>query len=218
MKVRCVILGGGGHAHMIIDCLLTAGSVRICGILDRDKSRWGQSIFGIPILGSDEILGTAAARKMDHFVVGLGGPGDNRPRQKLFEAALACGLKPLTVIHPSVICSERAKVGSGSQLLPASVVNAGAELGANVIINTGGIVEHDCVIGDHVHVATGARLCGSVRIAAGAHVGAGATVRQGICIGEEAVVGAGAVVVKDVPPRTLVVGVPAKPAVWAGSR
>jgi UDP-perosamine 4-acetyltransferase len=50
-----------------------------------------------------------------------------------------------------------------------------------------------------------------VRVGAGAHIGAGATVRQGIAIGEQAIVGAGAVVVKDVPPNTVVVGVPARP-------
>jgi acetyltransferase-like isoleucine patch superfamily enzyme len=42
-------------------------------------------------------------------------------------------------------------------------------------------------------------------------VGIGATIREGIEIGEEAVVAAGAVVVKDVTPRTVVAGVPARP-------
>jgi acetyltransferase-like isoleucine patch superfamily enzyme len=90
------------------------------------------------------------------------------------------------------------------------MVNAGAALGVNVIINTGAIVEHDCVVGDHVHIATGSRLCSTVHIGTGAHIGAGAIVRQLITIGEEAIVGAGAVVVKDVEPWTVVVGVPAR--------
>ena len=44
----------------------------------------------------------------------------------------------------------------------------------------------------------------------GARVGGGAILCPGIEIGEEAFVGAGAVVTKDVPPRTLVVGNPAR--------
>jgi UDP-2-acetamido-3-amino-2,3-dideoxy-glucuronate N-acetyltransferase len=44
----------------------------------------------------------------------------------------------------------------------------------------------------------------------GARVGGGAIILPGIEIGEEAFVGAGAVVTKDVPPRKLVVGSPAK--------
>jgi acetyltransferase-like isoleucine patch superfamily enzyme len=44
----------------------------------------------------------------------------------------------------------------------------------------------------------------------GARVGGGAVLLPGIEIGEEAFVGAGAVVLEDVPPRTLVVGNPAR--------
>lgn len=42
-------------------------------------------------------------------------------------------------------------------------------------------------------------------------IGQGAVVMAGIAVGEDSVVGAGAVVTKDVPPGTVVVGVPAKP-------
>jgi maltose O-acetyltransferase len=43
-----------------------------------------------------------------------------------------------------------------------------------------------------------------------AWIGAGATILQGVSIGEQAVVAAGAVVHRDVPPRTVVGGVPAR--------
>ncbi len=44
----------------------------------------------------------------------------------------------------------------------------------------------------------------------GARIGGGAILCPGVEIGEEAFVGAGAVVTKDVPPRRLVVGSPAR--------
>jgi UDP-2-acetamido-3-amino-2,3-dideoxy-glucuronate N-acetyltransferase len=44
----------------------------------------------------------------------------------------------------------------------------------------------------------------------GASIGANATILPNLIIGEGAMVGAGAVVTKDVPPRTLVVGNPAR--------
>ena len=44
----------------------------------------------------------------------------------------------------------------------------------------------------------------------GARVGGGAVLCPGVEIGEEPFVGAGAVVIRDVPPRTVVVGNPAR--------
>lgn len=211
LKSRVVLLGGGGHARVLLDCLLGLADTEIFGVLDSDASRVGGLVYGVPVLGGDELLGELVGRGATHFVVGLGAAAGNEPRRRLFEVGLAVGLQPLLVRHPSAILSSRAKVGEGSQLLPASVVNAGAVLGRNVVVNTAAVVEHDCVIGDHVHVATGARLAGGVRVAEGALVGAGAIVRQGVSIGARAVVGAGAVVVKDVSAGVVVVGVPAKP-------
>lgn len=49
-----------------------------------------------------------------------------------------------------------------------------------------------------------------VRIGADAWIGAGAILLPGVTIGEAAIVGAGAVVTRDVPPRTIVSGVPAR--------
>lgn len=51
---------------------------------------------------------------------------------------------------------------------------------------------------------------GKIRIKRGAWIGAGVIILPNVTIGEGTVVGAGAVVIKDVPPYTVVVGVPAK--------
>jgi acetyltransferase-like isoleucine patch superfamily enzyme len=48
-------------------------------------------------------------------------------------------------------------------------------------------------------------------------LGANVTVVPGVTIGDGAIVGAGAVVTKDVPPNTIVAGVPAKPLRTTGS-
>ncbi|NQW22645.1 MAG: acetyltransferase [SAR202 cluster bacterium] len=209
-QTGCIILGGGGHASVIIDALRAGGTTECYGILDRNCSLWGKEVLGVPVLGGDELLPQLMRRGATQFVVGLGGVGDNRPRRRLFQLGLQHGLKPLTVCHPAAILSPFATLGDGSVVLPAAVVNAGAVLGANVIVNTGAIVEHDCVVGDHAHIATGSRLCSAARVGIGAHIGAGATVRQSIAIGEGAIVGAGAAVVKDVDPWTVVAGVPAR--------
>lgn len=206
---RCLILGGGGHAAVLIEGLRAAGGVEPVGILDPDASLWGSELLGVPILGGDALLDALSAAQVDHFLVGLGATGNNARRRRLFELGLAKGLRPWGLVHPSVLLSPSARLGEGCQLLPGAIVNTRAQLGCNVLVNTGAIVEHDCRIGDHVHIATGARLAGAVLVGAEAHIGVGACIRQGIRIGAGAVVGAGAAVVKDVPERVVVAGVPA---------
>jgi UDP-2-acetamido-3-amino-2,3-dideoxy-glucuronate N-acetyltransferase len=53
------------------------------------------------------------------------------------------------------------------------------------------------------------------RICRGASIGANATILCGVVVGAHAMVGAGAVVVDDVKPHAVVVGVPAKQISWA---
>ncbi len=59
---------------------------------------------------------------------------------------------------------------------------------------------------------------GEVRIGDGVFIGMGAVIAAPITVGEGAVVGAGSVVVQDVPPRTVVAGVPARKVGERGER
>ena len=206
----CIVLGSGGHARVVLDCLRTMNAVAVYGILDSDRTKWGKTFYGVSVLGDDKLLSKIAKKNVKYFVLGLGGIGNSQTRERLFRKALRKGLKPLSLIHPTSVCSSRAEIGPGSQLFPGSIVNAGCRTGKNVIVNTGAIVEHDCFLGDFCYIATGAKLAGAVRIGRGAFVGAGAIVKQGVSIGARAVVGAGSVVIRNVMPKKVVVGVPAR--------
>ena len=207
----CVVLGGGGHAAVLIDSIQAGGCADVHAVLDNDPSTWKTELLGVPILGGDDLLPAMIEAGVTSFVVGLGSTGPNGNRRRLFELGVSHDLEPLTVVHPSSVCSRRVAVGRGVQLLPGSIVNARVEIGENAIVNSGAVVEHDCVLGDHVHVATGARLAGHVTVGPGAFIGAGATVKQSVEIGEGAVVGAGSVVLTDVEPHAVVAGIPARP-------
>ena len=52
--------------------------------------------------------------------------------------------------------------------------------------------------------------CIETYVKKGASIGSSSTIMCGVTVGENAIVGAGAVVTKDVPPNTIVAGVPAQ--------
>ncbi len=130
--------------------------------------------------------------------------------------------------HLSAIIGR--EVEETTVLFPPFHTNVGRNirLGKRVFINhacsfldLGGItIEDDVMIGPRVNISSEnhptdpeqrkTMVPGAVRIKRNAWIGAGATILPGVTVGEHAVVGAGAVVVRDVPPRTVVGGVPAK--------
>jgi len=197
--------------------MLAEAGVPVAGLLDADEALWGSTMLGVRVLGGDDLLPAQHAAGVRDVFIGLGGAGDTRPRQQLYERARAAGFDVIDVVHPTAVVSASATVGAGVTMMANAVVNAAATLGENVIVNTGAIIEHDCLVGDHVHVASGARLAGSVQVGDGAHVGLGASVNPGVRIGARAIVGSGAAVVHDVEPGDVVVGVPARVLRSAGA-
>lgn len=208
--VRCVLLGAGGHALVLLDALKEAGQPLPEVALDCNQSKWGTRFQGIPILGGDPRLKELVAEGCERFIVAVGEIAGMDAREAMFNFGRQCGLEALTIIHPSAVCSQWANIGAGVQLLARSVVNAGATIGDNVIVNTGAIVEHDCMVGDHVHIASGAILIGHVKVGSHAQIGPGATIAQGVCIGSRATIAPGAVVLEDVPEGATVTGAPAR--------
>jgi sugar O-acyltransferase (sialic acid O-acetyltransferase NeuD family) len=120
------------------------------------------------------------------------------------------GVPPLTVVHRTAFVAADARLGAGCQVLAQAAVCVEAVLGESCIINTGASVDHECRLEAGVHVCPGARLAGCVRAGRYATIYTGAVVLPRVIIGEGAVVAAGAVVTEDVPPYSLVAGIPAR--------
>ncbi|MFD1179408.1 acetyltransferase [Paenibacillus puldeungensis] len=201
---KIIIIGGGGHAKVVIDILQSMETYDIVGFTDNDDQHL--SLCGIPYLGNDAILPALLEKGITKFCVAI---GDNRLRKKLFHNLVTSGFKPASAISPFAYVSHHAKIGRGVVILPGAVVNSCATIEDNVIINTLSGVDHDCIIYSHAHIAPGASLTGNVTVGEGAFLGAGSKVIPGIEVGEWSIIGAGSVVLSNVPPNVTVVGVPA---------
>lgn len=210
MTTKLIGIGAGGHAKAVMDIIRENSNYQLMGLLDADHKLHGKKIHDVPVMGDDTMLPQLQQLGITHFFMGVGGSGNNEPRKSLYKKALSFELLPLVLCHSRSVISPFAEIDVGTVVMPCAVINSDARIGQNVIINTGAIIEHDCIVENHVHIATGATLASTVTVLEGAHIGAGASIRQCLTIGKGAIVGAGAVVVKDVAPRSVVVGSPAR--------
>ena len=132
------------------------------------------------------------------------------------------GLTPVVhadaYVHPSAVLIGDVHVGAGVYIGPSAslrgdfgrlVIEAGANIQDCCIVH--GFPESDTVIEEDGHIGHGAVIHGA-RICRNAMVGMNAVVNDGAVVGESAIVGALAFVKAkmQVPPRTLVAGIPAR--------
>jgi acetyltransferase-like isoleucine patch superfamily enzyme len=130
-----------------------------------------------------------------------------------------CIVGDQSCIRERVTMADDCILGRGSLIENDTTVGAGTRIQADAYITAYSTLEEDVFIAPCV-VTTNDNFMGRTErrktlmqgptIRRSARVGGGAIICPGVEIGEEAFVGAGAVVTRDVPPRTVVVGSPAR--------
>lgn len=191
-----ILLGMGGHAHSVVDSIEREGRYHIAGFLDPEAPESG-CYKEYEVLGNDDALEDCYKRGIRYAFITVGYMGTGRVREHLYEKVKQAGYRLPSIIDPSAVVANDARLGEGTFVGKNAVLNAGTTIGNMCIINTGAIIEHDCIIEDFSHISVGSVLCGMVKVGGSSFVGANATVIQCRTIGNGCIVGAGAVVRKD---------------------
>lgn len=197
MTVSLIIIGAGGHARVLLDALQLS-ACNVIGFIDPAFAKGTAGPGGLPVLGGDEALNGYSAMDVQ-LVNGIGSIGPTAVRSAVWRRGKDAGFSFARVVHPSAVVSASAKLREGVQIMAGCIIQTGADIGANSIVNTRASVDHDCKVGETVHIAPGVTLSGNVRVGDRAHIGTGAVVIQGVTIGADSLVAAGAVVYRDVP-------------------
>jgi acetyltransferase-like isoleucine patch superfamily enzyme len=130
-----------------------------------------------------------------------------------------------TMIADQAFVRERCAIGDNVIVGHGVTVENETTIGDYTKIQTGAYITAYMIVEDHVFIAPGVyttndnfmgrtperfKFRKGATIRSGARVGANTTLLPGVEVGREAFVAAGAVVTRDVPPATLVMGVPAR--------
>ena len=201
-----IVIGGGGHAKVIISILKRLKEYEIGGYTDKkDKG----SILGVKYLGDDSIL-LNIEEKNRHSVLGIGQIKTAAVRLKIVESLKKIGYEFPVIIAPTAIINEDVSIAEGSVVMDGVVINTETKIGKFSIINTNCSIDHDCILGDYNHIAPGVTISGNVKTGDRVLLGTGSCVIQEKKIVSDCIVSAGSSVQKSLVKSGIYRGNPAK--------
>lgn len=131
-----------------------------------------------------------------------------------FVNAYGCSIDDNSKIGAFVEIQKGAFIGKNCKISSHSFICEGVHIEGNVFVGHGVMFTNDlfpkATNADGRPQTEADWKVIETTVKKGASIGSNATILCGITIGENALIGAGSVVTKDVPPNTVVAGVPAK--------
>ena len=195
MNRKIMVIGGGGHAKVLLE-ILRRLKFDVYAVVAPQVDMKCLLFKGLKHYVSDDAVLEYSTDQVV-LVNGVGSMPGNAIRQSIYDKFYHHGYEFLTVVSDLALVSSYCTLGVGVQVMPGAIINADTNIGDNSIINSGAIVEHDCKLGHNNHIAPGAVLSGGVVTGNYVHVSTGAKIIQGVHIGDYAVIGAGATLTKD---------------------
>ena len=192
MREKIILIGGGGHCKSCIDVIEQGDKFKIIGIIDIAE-KVGESIFGYKIIGTDNDI-PKFVKNYRNFLITIGQIHSPDIRIKLFNIIKELGGHFPIIISPSAYVSQHSKLHEGTIVMHHAIVNAGAVVGVNCIINTKALIEHDAIIGNHCHMSTASTINGGVKVGNCSFYGSEAVSKQDIIIPNNSFIKANSIV------------------------
>ncbi|MDD2224789.1 MAG: NeuD/PglB/VioB family sugar acetyltransferase [Candidatus Shapirobacteria bacterium] len=208
MKSKIIIIGGGGHAKVLISIIKKLKSFETLGYTDIENKG---EILGVKYLGTDSVLEKIIIKYPKcSAVIGVGRTNIEDKRQSIKQKLIDLNFSLPVIISPTSTINEDVTIGKGTVIFDRSIVNSGARIGETVILNTNSVLEHDCFLENNVFIGPNSTICGGVFIDQNSFIGAGSTIIPNIKISKNCLIGAGSVIINNLKKPGTYVGIPGK--------
>jgi len=202
-----IIVGAGGfgrEVYLWVKDSFSKDQYRIKGFLDDNPRILNDYIMDISIIGD---LDGYEIKKQDRFVFAI---GDIDVKKHLVTKLKEKGAKFLTLIHPTAIVVDTAKIGEGAIICPFCLVSDNVRLDDFVMMNAYADCGHDAKVGKYCILSSYAAVMGFSILEDEVFLGTHATVIPGKRVGCKSKISANSVVMRDVAANKMVFGVPGK--------
>jgi UDP-perosamine 4-acetyltransferase len=208
MKDKIIIIGGGGHAKVLISDLIKLDKFEIIGYTDLNNKGL---IQGVEYLGTDKVLPEIKRKhKNCGAVIGVGNISVSNIRSKIYKNLKELNFDLPVIISIDALVNEEVSIGEGTVVLQGAIINVSSVIGKCVIINTGAIVEHDSRVDDFVHLTAGSIIGAGAEIGENTIMGIGSMVIPFKKVCKNCLIGAGTIVARDLFNEGTYFGCPAR--------
>ena len=202
-----IIVGAGGFAREVyywVNDTFSKKSYKIKGFLSyNQKDLDGYNIKG-GIIGNDD---NYKIEENDRFIIAI---GDIDIKKRAINKLKKRGAKFISLIHPTALIISTAKIGEGVVICPYCIISDNVQLDDFVMMNTYASCGHDVKVGKYSILSPYVALNGFVKLENEVFVGTHATVISYKKVGFQSKISANSVVMRNVPSKCMVFGVPGK--------
>jgi sugar O-acyltransferase (sialic acid O-acetyltransferase NeuD family) len=169
--------------------------INIIGFLDKEKKIFDENAikynFTQPFLGTlDDFEYNVNAK----FILGF---ADIQRKLNFINKLSNKKLDYYTIIHPSSIIANSAKIGSGNIIYPNCVIGPAVLIGNHNLITSYSFISHDCKVGSNNFLSTSG-LAGGVNVGDNNYFGIRATILPSLNVGSNNLIQAGMIVDKNI--------------------
>jgi len=202
-----VIVGAGGfgrEVYILAKDTFPNVKYKIKGFLDDNLRVLDDYSMDIRVISN---IDSYMVEEQDRFLIAI---GNVDMKKNIITKLKVKGAQFLTLIHPTAIVVNTAKIGKGVIIYPYVIVSDCVQLGDFVLMNSYSSCGHDVKVGKYCILSPHATLNGFVILEDEVFLGTHTTVIPGKRVGYRSKISANSVVMRDVPPNKMVFGVPGK--------